>query len=103
MVQVIWRQVIWGVSLQFVFGLIVLRWQLGRQVLQCIGDKVTTFLDYTTAGSALVYGYLVTDQNSSGIALGTIFAFKVYCAYYYSYSSILQVLFSTILKSFTQL
>ena len=23
------------------------------------------------------YGYLVTDQNTSGIALGTVFAFKV--------------------------
>lgn len=68
---------IWGVALQFIFGLIVLRWDLGREVIQCLADKVTIFLGYTDAGSGFVYGYLVTDQNPSGIALGTIFAFQV--------------------------
>ena len=75
--QVIWRHITWGVSLQLIFGLIVLRWDFGRSVFQCLGEKITTFLDYTNAGSGFVYGYLVTDQNTSGIALGTIFAFKV--------------------------
>jgi len=70
--------VIWGLALQFVFGLIVLRWDFGRNVIQCIADKVTIFLTYSDDGSGFVYGYLVTDKNASGIALGTIFAFKVY-------------------------
>lgn len=74
----IWRQVIWGVALQFIFGLIVLRWETGRQVFQCLGDKITVFLDYTNAGSGFVYGYLVTDENASGIALGGVFAFRVW-------------------------
>lgn len=43
-----------------------------------MGDRVSIFLKYTDAGSGLVYGHLVTDQNESGIPLGTIFAFKVY-------------------------
>lgn len=68
---------IWGVALQFIFGLVVLRWDLGREIVQCLADKVTIFLSYTDAGSGFVYGYLVTDQNPSGIALGTIFAFQV--------------------------
>ena len=67
----------WGMTLQLIFGLIVLRWDFGRRVFECLGQKVTTFLDYTNAGSSFVYGYLVTDQNTSGIALGTVFAFKV--------------------------
>ena len=67
----------WGVALQFIFGLIVLRWNLGRAVIQCLSDKVTAFLDYTNAGSGFVYGYLVTDKNSSNIPLGAVFAFKV--------------------------
>jgi pyrimidine nucleoside transport protein len=74
---VIWRHVMWGMTLQLIFGLIVLRWDFGRRVFECLGQKVTTFLDYTNAGSSFVYGYLVTDQNTSGIALGTVFAFKV--------------------------
>lgn len=67
----------WGVALQFIFGLIVLRWDVGRQVIQCLGDKITVFLDYSNAGSGFVYGYLATDINMAGIALGTIFAFRV--------------------------
>lgn len=35
------------------------------------------FLKYTDAGSGFVYGHLVTDQNLSGVPLGSIFAFKV--------------------------
>lgn len=67
----------WGLSLQFIFGLIVLRWDFGRNVIQCIADKVTIFLTYSDDGSGFVYGYLVTDLNNAGISLGTIFAFKV--------------------------
>lgn len=75
--KVKWRHVTWGVALQFIFGLIVLRWDVGRQVIQCLGDKITVFLDYSNAGSGFVYGYLATDINMAGIALGTIFAFRI--------------------------
>nr|CAH0104896.1 unnamed protein product [Daphnia galeata] len=75
--RVKWRHVTWGVGLQFVFGLIVLRWELGRQVIQCLGEKITIFLDYSNEGSGFVYGYLVTDKNMAGIALGSVFAFKI--------------------------
>ncbi|EFX87744.1 hypothetical protein DAPPUDRAFT_96692 [Daphnia pulex] len=74
--QIKWTQVIWGMILQFLFGLMVLRWKTGQQVFACLGDRVSIFLKYTDAGSGLVYGHLVTDQNASGIPLGTIFAFK---------------------------
>lgn len=68
--QVVWKQVIWGIAMQFIFGLIVLRWDVGRNIIDCLGDKVTTFLAYTDAGSSFVYGHLVTDDDS-------VFAFKV--------------------------
>ena len=72
-----WSQVAWGLALQFIFGLIVLRWEVGRSILRCVANKVTTFLDYTAAGSAFVYGYLVTGQAESNVQIGTVFAFKV--------------------------
>ena len=75
--QIRWDQVIWGMALQFLFGLIVLRWDTGQSIFACLGDRVATFLKYTDAGSGFVYGYLVTDQNQSGISLGTIIVFKV--------------------------
>ena len=60
--HVVWRHVLWGLGLQFLMGLLILRWSLGKAVFDCIGTKVKTFLDYTDAGSGFVFGYLVTQQ-----------------------------------------
>ena len=35
-----WRHLMWGLALQFIFGLIILRWQIGRNVFDCIAKKV---------------------------------------------------------------
>ena len=35
-----WRHVTWGLALQFVFGLLILRWRPGKMFFDCIGDKV---------------------------------------------------------------
>jgi len=74
---VAWKQVIVGTGMQFIFGLIVLRWNLGRKIIDTIGQKITIFLSYTNEGSGFVYGFLVSDDNSANIPLGFIFAFKV--------------------------
>lgn len=58
-----WRQVFWGVGLQFIFGLIILRWPIGREIFECLGHKVETFLDYTEAGSGFVFGYLGSSSK----------------------------------------
>ncbi|EEC07863.1 sodium/nucleoside cotransporter, putative, partial [Ixodes scapularis] len=52
--EINWYQVMWAVLLQFLLGLIVLRWPLGREALQCFGDKVKSFLDFTFAGSTFI-------------------------------------------------
>ncbi|KAG1660055.1 Solute carrier family 28 member 3 [Nymphon striatum] len=80
--KVKWRPVIWGLLLQFIFALIILRWNFGKQLFACIGDKITTFLNFTDAGSSFVFGYLVTGQlkNSETLILPKqfpTFAFKV--------------------------
>ena len=60
--RVVWRHVIWGLSLQFLFGLLILRWDYGRMFFNCTGDKIDTFLEFTDAGSSFVFGYLVNQQ-----------------------------------------
>ena len=72
-----------GVILQFVFGIIVLRWDAGKNVFACLGDRVSIFLNYADVGSEFVYGHLVTDQNLAGISLKAIFAFKVRAFLFY--------------------
>ena len=75
--QVQWRQVIWGLILQFVFGLMVLRWPTGRHVFNCIGQRVSIFLNFTNAGADFVYGHLTSGRDAQGHLVGTVFAFKV--------------------------
>ena len=60
--QIIWRHVVWGLGLQFIFGLMILRWSEGREFFNCLGGKVDTFLGYTDAGSSFVFGYLVNQR-----------------------------------------
>lgn len=60
--RIVWRHVIWGITLQFIFGLLILRWVPGRNFFNCIGSKVDTFLGFTDAGSSFVFGYLVNQQ-----------------------------------------
>jgi len=97
---VVWRHVVWGLGLQFVFGLLILRWEVGKAVFGCLGRKVSTFLAYTDAGSGFVFGYLVDQKpfltftlngtavdvaeqvNSSG-ALKFVFMFKVLSIIYF--------------------
>jgi pyrimidine nucleoside transport protein len=58
-----------GLYIQFVLGLIVIRWSVGRSIFQCIGDKVATFLSYSNAGASFVYGDMLIDYG--------VFAFQV--------------------------
>ncbi|CAG2121265.1 unnamed protein product, partial [Medioppia subpectinata] len=60
--HIVWNQVLWGVLLQFLFGLFILRWSFGKQVFECIGQKVSTFLEFTDSGSSFVFGYLVSGK-----------------------------------------
>ena len=69
MFQIKWRPVVWGLYIQFVLGLIIIRWSVGRSIFQCIGDKVATFLAYSNAGASFVYGDMLIDSG--------VFAFQV--------------------------
>lgn len=84
--KVVWRHVIWGVGLQFVLGLLILRWSVGKAVFECAGDKVATFLSYTDEGSTFVFGELVPDFGIfafSVLPVVLFFSFCVQILYYY--------------------
>jgi len=54
--QVNWQTVLWGIGLQFMFAVIVLRWPPGYSAFKWLGDRVSEFLAYTDAGSEFVFG-----------------------------------------------
>jgi concentrative nucleoside transporter, CNT family len=68
-----WRVVAWGLSLQVLFAIFVLRIPFGERLFRVLGDAVTAALHYSYAGSEFVFGEL-GKANSS---LGVIFAFQV--------------------------
>jgi len=72
--QVKWRPVLWGLFLQWFFGYIVLRTWWGREAFSWLSGQVTTFLDYTTAGSMMVFA---GDYGAGNWFLPTSFAFGV--------------------------
>ncbi|KAM9330715.1 solute carrier family 28 member 3 [Gastrophryne carolinensis] len=63
-----WRQVFWGIGLQFLLGLLILRTKPGFDAFDWLGVQVQTFLDYADTGSKFVFGEKYLDH---------FFAFKV--------------------------
>ncbi|NWH61171.1 S28A1 protein, partial [Geococcyx californianus] len=57
-----WRAVFWGLGLQFLFGLFVLRTTPGMQAFRWLGDQIQVFLGYTTAGSSFVFGNTLIEE-----------------------------------------
>jgi concentrative nucleoside transporter, CNT family len=67
------KTVAWGLGLQFVFAVFVLRIDAGRRVFQKAGDVVNRLLSYAFVGSQFVFGEL----GKQGSHLGFYFAFQV--------------------------
>src|SRR3990172_6885895 len=65
--------VAWGLGLQIVFALFVLKADAGRYAFQRAGDSVTWLLHFSRAGSEFVFGSIGGDNSS----IGFIFAFQV--------------------------
>ena len=81
------RTVAWGLALQFVFAVIVLKTGVGRQVFQSLGALITRVLDFSFVGSSFVFGPLgdreawpkimTTVLGEAGTQYGVVFAFQV--------------------------
>src|SRR5258708_20134275 len=67
------KTVAWGLGLQFVFAVFVLRIDAGRRAFQKAGDVVNQLLSYAFVGSQFVFG----DLGKQGSHLGFYFAFQV--------------------------
>uniref|UniRef100_A0A182MDH2 Sodium/nucleoside cotransporter n=1 Tax=Anopheles culicifacies TaxID=139723 RepID=A0A182MDH2_9DIPT len=75
-----YRPVVLGVIFQFLLGLFCIRWEVGRSIFSCVGNKVATFLNYTRAGASFVYGMVLVGDGENEYA---IFAFSVLSVIYF--------------------
>ncbi len=81
------RVVGWGLSLQVLFALIVLKTEAGQTVFRVLGDKMRELLDFSKVGSAFVFGPLGDASvwsramtgalGPEGANYGVIFAFQI--------------------------
>ena len=68
-----WSVVAWGLGLQVLFAIFVLRVPFGQELFRRLGDLVTTVLHYSYVGSEFVFGELGKSNSS----LGVIFALQI--------------------------
>ena len=68
-----WKTVAWGLGLQIVFAIFVLRVPFGRELFRRLGDFVTAVLHFSYVGSSFVFGEL----GKANSTLGVIFAFQI--------------------------
>jgi CNT family concentrative nucleoside transporter len=67
------KTVVWGLGLQLVFAVFVLRVNAGRIAFQKAGDAVRTLLGYSYAGSHFVFGDLANPGSQLGyVAFGVL-------------------------------
>ncbi|KAI4905295.1 hypothetical protein NFI96_022715, partial [Prochilodus magdalenae] len=74
--DVSWRTLFWGLGLQFVIGLFVIRTEPGYIAFNWLGAQVQTFLNYTHAGSSFVFGSLVDSGIFAFQALPIVIFFS---------------------------
>ena len=67
------KTVVWGLGLQIVFAIFVLKIELGRVLFQKAGDGVNWLLSFAFVGSQFVFGNLGAQHSP----MGFFFAFQV--------------------------
>jgi CNT family concentrative nucleoside transporter len=82
-----WATVAWGLGLQVVFALIVLKTTVGQAVFTTLGAYITRLLGFAGVGAAFVFGPLgdssvwsramIGALGPAGAQYGVIFAFQV--------------------------
>jgi CNT family concentrative nucleoside transporter len=116
-----YRTVAWGLGLQFLFALMVLKTPYGRTAFEAAGGAITRILGYSVEGSKLVFGPLgepavwqrivTTVLGPDGAPYANIFAFMVLptiifiaalfaMLYYFGVMQIVVRLFAVIMRRF---
>lgn len=62
-----WRVVLWGISLQLVFALFILKTPVGARVFDTMNTVVVALLGFTVDGARFVFGNLVDNNIPVGV------------------------------------
>lgn len=93
--RVKWRPVLWGLALQFIFGLLILRTSFGFKVFSGLGEEVAFFLDYSDVGAEFVFGPTFKANFFAFKVLPTVIFFSSFISVCY-YLGIMQLVIKKI-------
>ncbi|BCL39377.1 NupC/NupG family nucleoside CNT transporter [Nostoc sp. MS1] len=86
-----WRTVAWGLGLEFVFALIILKTPWGLNVFKSLGDIVSNFLSFSDVGAKFVFGDNYKDHLFAFQVLPTIIFFSAFISVTYHYGILQKV------------
>jgi concentrative nucleoside transporter, CNT family len=89
--MVAWKPVLWGIALQFIFAIFILRIPIGFSIFQFLGDVVTQFLNFSDEGARFVFGDNFQDFFFAFKVLPTIIFFSAFISLLYHYGILQQV------------
>ncbi len=85
-----WSTVLWGVALQLIFALLIIRTVPGFVVFQFLGDVATQFLNFSDAGAKFVFGDNFEEHFFAFKILPTIIFFSAFISLLYHYGILQQ-------------
>ncbi len=80
-----WQPVLWGIALQLIFGLLILKTSLGFAAFKFLGDVVSQFLNFSDAGAKFVFGDNFEEHFLAFKVLPTIIFFSSFITVLYHY------------------
>ncbi len=81
-----WNTVLWGIALQFILGLFLLKSAIGLRTFQFFGSVVEQFLNFSDAGAKLVFGDGFEEHFIAFKILPTIIFFSAFISLLYHYN-----------------
>ncbi|CAH1790077.1 unnamed protein product [Owenia fusiformis] len=88
--RVRWRPVFFGLTLQMVFALLILRTSAGCETFKWLGSRVSEFLAHTDAGSRFVFGDSFEDHRFAFKILPVVIFFSCFISVLY-YLGVMQL------------
>jgi len=86
-----WSPVLWGIALQLIFAILILKTAPGLAVFKFLGDVVTQFLNFSDAGAKFIFGDNFAEHFLAFKVLPTIIFVSSFITILYHYGILQRV------------
>jgi CNT family concentrative nucleoside transporter len=86
-----WQPILWGIALQLILGILIMRTQPGFLLFQFLGDVMQQLLNFSDAGAKFVFGEKFQEQFVAFKILPTIIFFSAFVSVLYHYNILQQL------------